>query len=115
MCSRNGLGLLLELCAVKGCISSVIDVTTAFLQGKPIEREAYLKHPKEALEAPMKVRRLNVTVYVLCDSQRAWYDTIVDLFSSIAERSMEREPAVFLCRWETGLKGFIATHVDHFL
>ena len=112
---RNRLRLILALCALKGWVPSVIDVTTAFLQGKTIEREVYLKPPKEGLKQPMQVWQSNVTVYGPCDAQRACYETITDFFASINGRSMERESAVFLCREENRLKGFIATHVDDFL
>ena len=50
---------------------AVIDVTTEFLQGKPIERDVYLRPPKEAMEDSDRVWKLLVTVYGLCDAQRA--------------------------------------------
>ena len=49
-CSRNCLRLLLALCATEGWVPAVIDVTTALLQGKPIDRDVYLRPPKEAKE-----------------------------------------------------------------
>ena len=68
-CSTTGLRLLLALCAVQGWVPAVIDVTTAFLQGKPIGREVYLKPPKEALEQLMQVWRLNVTLSLRAPAQ----------------------------------------------
>ena len=93
-CSRNCLRLLLALCATEGWVPAVIDVTTAFLQGKPIERDVYLRPPKEAMEDSDRVWKLLVTVYGLCDAQRAWYDTVKEFFSSIRGRRMLREAAV---------------------
>ena len=37
-CSKGTMKLLLSLCAVRAWVPSVIDVTAAFLQGRPIER-----------------------------------------------------------------------------
>ena len=54
-------------------VPSVIDVTTAFLQGRPKERDVYLKPPKTAMEDPNTVWKLNVTVYGLADAQKAWF------------------------------------------
>ena len=55
--------VLLPLCAVKAWVPNVIDVTTAFLQGCPIERDVYLKPPKAAMET-------KCYVYGLADAQR---------------------------------------------
>ena len=94
---------------------SFIDVRTAFLQGRPIERDVYLKPPKAAMEDPNTVWKLNVTVYGLADAQKAWFETVKDFFRSIGGKKLVREPAVFA--WFEGgqLKGFVSTHVDKFL
>ena len=107
--------MLLPLCATEGWVLAVIDVTTAFLQGKPIERDVYLRPPKEAKEESDRVWKFLVTVYGLCDAQRAWYDTVEEFFSSIGGKRMHREAAVFVWMEGPRLKGFIATHVDDFL
>ena len=93
----------------------MIDVTTAFLQGKPIERDVYLRPPKEAMEDSDRVWKFLVTVYGLCDAQRAWYDTVEEFFSSIRGRRMLRGAAVFVWMEGQRLRGFISTHVDDFL
>ena len=114
-CSRNCLRLLLALCATEGWVPSVIDVTTAFLQGKTIKWDVYLRPPKEAMEDSDRLWKLLVTVYGLCDAQRACYDTVEEFFTSIGGRRMLREAAVFVWMEGPRLKGFIATHVDDFL
>ena len=48
-----------------------IDVKTAFLQGKNIERDVFVKPPKEA--ATSKLWKLNKCVYGLADGSRFWY------------------------------------------
>ena len=87
--------LLLSLCAVKAWVPNVIDVTTAFLQGHPIEREVYLKPPKAAIENTNTAWKLNVTVYGLADAPKAWFQTVTDFFLSIGGKKLIREPAVF--------------------
>ena len=48
-----------------------LDIKSAFLQGQPINREIFLKPPKEA--GTEKSWKLLITVYGLCDAPRAWY------------------------------------------
>ena len=43
----------------------------AFLQGYSIERDLYLKPPKEA--GTLNLWKLKKTVYGLCDAPRSWY------------------------------------------
>ena len=43
-----------------------MDIKAVFLQEKPIERNVYLKPPKEA-------QTEKITVYGLCDAPGAWY------------------------------------------
>ena len=47
-CSKDGFRLTLTIIAAHGWISNSHDVKTAFLQGEKIEREFYVKPPKEA-------------------------------------------------------------------
>ena len=44
---------------------------SAFLQGQSINREIFLKPPKEA--GSDKLSKLLITVYGLCDAPRAWH------------------------------------------
>ena len=92
-----------------------MDVTTAFLQGRPIERDVYLRPPKATKEDPNTIWKLNVTVYGLADAQKAWFETVKDFFLSNRGKQLVREPAMFF--WFKGgqLKGFVSTHVDDFL
>ena len=69
-CSKGTMRLLLSVCAVKAWVLKVIDVTTSFVEGHPIERDVYLKTPKEAMEPPNTVWKSNVTVYGLADAQK---------------------------------------------
>ena len=48
-----------------------MDLKTVFLQGKSIERDVFIKPPKEA--NTNKLWKLNTTVYGLCDAPREWY------------------------------------------
>ena len=90
-CSKGTMRLLLSLCAVRAWVPIVIDVTTEFLQGRPIERDVYLKPPKAAMENSNTVWKLNVTVYGLANAQKAWLETVKDFFLWIRGKQRVRE------------------------
>ena len=48
-----------------------VDVKSAFLQGKEINRDVYVKPSQEA--ETDKLWKLKTTVYGLCDAPRVWY------------------------------------------
>ena len=47
-CSKESIQLVLSMIASKKWKCNVMDVKTAFLQGKPLQRDVYIKPPKEA-------------------------------------------------------------------
>ena len=61
--SREGKRVSLSLIASNGWTLNLFDVKTAFLQGRPIERDLYVPPPKEAKST--KLWKLNKTVYGL--------------------------------------------------
>jgi hypothetical protein len=49
-----------------------VDIRAALLQGKPIDRDVYLRPPKD-LGLDGKLWKLRKTVYGLTDASRSWY------------------------------------------
>ena len=106
-CSKGTMRLLLSLCALKAWVPNVIDVTTAFLQGLPIERGVKLKPPKAAMENPNTVWKLKITVNGLAKAQKAWFETVKDFFSLDSWKTankrascvfqVQRQPAERIC------------------
>ena len=70
-CSREGIRIALTLIASHSWHLHSMDVKTAFLQGKDIEREVFVKPPKEANSN--HIWKLNKCVYGLADASRFWY------------------------------------------
>ena len=70
-CSKDNFRLVLSIFVSNSWIIYSLDIKLAFIQGKKIDRDVYLKSPKEA-EAS-KLWKLNITAYGLCDAPRAWY------------------------------------------
>ena len=67
-CSKEGLRVALNTIASHKWKLNSIDVKTAFLQGKNIERDVFVKPQKEA--ATSKLWKLNKCVYRLADGSR---------------------------------------------
>ena len=91
-----------------------IDIKAAFLQGKPIDRELFLKPPKEAF-ADRKVWRLKKAVYGLSDASRVWYLRVVDELVKLGVTISKYDKALFI--WKNGNKveGLLSIHVDDFM
>ena len=80
-CSREGVRIALTLIAAQKWKVNSLDVKTAFLQGRAIDRDIYVRPPKEA-DTTM-IWKLKKTVYGLNDASRSWYlklrEELVDL------------------------------------
>ena len=63
-----------------------VDVKSAFLQGKGIDRDVYLKPPKEL--GTKKLWKLKTTVYGLCDAPRVWYISVKKFFWRLGLRKV---------------------------
>ena len=92
-----------------------MDAKSAFLQGSSIEREVFVKPPREFQGKFGKtVWRLKKVLYGLKDAPRAWYVRVDQFLKSLGCKSVTAEPALYFFALEDGLEGVIATHVDDF-
>ena len=71
ICFKEKFRLVLTIIVSHKWKFKSLDIKSAFLQGQPINREIFLKPPKEA--GTDKLWKLLITVYSLCDAPRAWY------------------------------------------
>ena len=92
-----------------------IDVKAAFLQGKPLDREVFLKPPKEAANMEGKLWKLHKAVYGLNDASRVWYFTIKKCLLDLGCKQVKSDPAMFYWYKENKLSGIFVMHVDDFL
>ena len=92
-----------------------IDIKSAFLQGEKIDREVFLKPPKEAANAEGKLWLLNKAVYGLSDASRVWYFSIKKCLMKAGCIQVKTDPAMFYWYNQNKLEGIFVTHVDDFL
>ena len=77
--SRESQRFALILMASYGFEIRSLDVKTAFLQGKKLERDVFLRPPADICAG--KLWKLSKCVYGLADAARNWFDKVADFFS----------------------------------
>lgn len=112
-CSREGIRVVLTLIASKGWKCNSLDVKTAFLQGKQLDRTVIVKPPKEA--DTNKLWILNKCVYGLADAPRYWYLKIKEELCKLGGRVSKYDQGIFYFYKGNQLTGVIVLFVDDLL
>lgn len=113
-CSKEGLRVALAIMASNHWVCKSMDIKTAFLQSKKLERQVYLNPPKEANVPQGYIWKLSKCVYGLTDASRSWYLTLREELMKSGAIASKYDQAIFTWHFENKLQGIIATHVDDF-
>ena len=108
--SKERIRIVLMIVATNGWI----DVTSAFLQGKQINRVIYLKPPSEA-HTDNKLWQLKKCVHGLNDAARMWYFSVWEKLEELGCVRSSVDCGVFMWYERKELAGLIEIHVDDFL
>ena len=115
-CAKESLRLSLALIASNKWKLRSIDIKSAFLQGKKIDRDVYLFPPVEAGEAEEYVWKLNTCIYGLTDASRTWYLSVKEFLNGLGVYECRYDPCILCCYDDQRkLCGILCTHVDDFL
>ena len=109
-CTREGVRIAIELIATMSWILHSIDYKTAFLQGNAIEREVYLKPPKES--NTNKLWKLKKTVYGLADAPRMWFLTLKKELLKLGVKQSTYDQGLFYWYNADKLEGIMVCFVD---
>src|SRR5678815_2412656 len=109
-CANESLKMCLAVILKNGWKCKTLDIKTAYLQGKPIERNVYLKPPREA--KTNYLWKLKKTVYGLKDAARIWYESIMDIVKSLGGTKSKLEPTIVYWRKNSRIIGIMCIHVD---
>ena len=112
-CSKDSLMLALALIVSFGWQCHSIDVKSAFLQGNKIERDLFVKPPKEFDDGCLW--KLKKNVYGLNDAARAWYSRLKEVLLGLGMQISRLDPALFFWRRKNVLSGIMCVHVDDIL
>ena len=113
-CSKDSLRVALAIISSKEWDVNSLDIKSAFLQGKDLEREIYVKPPKEA-NAEGKLWKLSRCVYGIDDSSRYWYFRLKEELIKLGCKCSKLDPAVFTLHQSSELQGILIIHVDDIL
>ena len=112
--SKESGKLFLAICANENFTIKSLDVTSAFLQGRLLDREVYVMPPEEVDENG-KVWKLKKTVYGLYDASRSWYFAVKEEVLKLGMKTLSGDLAFFYLVKENKLLGLCIVHVDDFL
>ena len=111
-CSKENLRIVLAIISSRQWQASSLDVKSAFLQGNQIDRDLYLKPPKEADTG--NLWKLKTTVYGLSDASRVWYLRVKEELFKVGTEMCKYDEAIFYWRSQNILQEIISCHVDDF-
>ena len=110
---KENLRLILVIASSNHWEIKSLDIKSAFLQGKEIEREVYLKPPKEAGKGILW--KLNKTIHGLMDDSRKFYLKLKEVLLSVEVKMSIFDEALFFWKKNGKLHGILALHVDDLL
>ena len=113
-CSRECLRMVFMTAALMNWKLQSIDITAAFLQGSPLERDVYLRPPNDVCSRD-RIWHLKRCIYGLNDAPRSWYNRVKELLCKLGGKVSAYDNALFLWHNERGaLVGILVSHVDDF-
>ena len=112
---KGAMRIFIGITASKGWRIKTTDIKSAFLQGRELDREVFLKPPHEAKVQSGKVWRLKRCLYGLNDAARQFCHSVVELLVKLGCLQSTFDPALFFLRKNDTLVGIIACHIDDFL
>ena len=91
-----------------------IDIRAAFLQAKQLDRDVFLKPPKDIKKEKI-IWKLKKPLYGLNDASRKFWLRVKNIFKELGLRKLDGDEAVYYKLNEEGnLEGMVSTHVDDF-
>lgn len=114
-CAHESLRVLLSVITNKKWKLNAMDIKTAYLQGTKLDRDIFLKPPKEC-SSPGIIWKLNKCVYGLNDASLHWYRRVKEVMLECGGSVSKVDPSIFYWHNKDGqLVGVLACHVDDFI
>ena len=109
-CLQESVRIAFVVIASDGWTLNSIDVKTAFLQGKRIERTVFIDLPKET--KTNKIWRLHKCIYGLADTPRQWYLCVTEELIKLRSRPSDLDAALFCWFSDGTLVGILICFID---
>ena len=92
--SKESCKLFLAICANESFKLKTLDVTSAFLQGKPLSRDVSVQPPPEC-STNGKLWKLKKTCYGLYDASRSWYFAVKEQIEKLGMKTLSGDASFF--------------------
>jgi len=112
---KGAMKVFLGIASSKEWVVKTTDIKSAFLQGKTLDRDIYLKPPKESRTSENVIWKLKHCLYGLKDGARQFYLSVKEELLKLGFKQCDLDPAVFSVRKDGTLRGILCCHVDDFL
>ena len=113
-CMKESLRIVAAISAAYNWTLRSLDIKSAFLQGKMIERDVFVLPPSEVKSN--KIWKLKKTIYGLSDASRMWYLRVKEVLREMNCSMSIYDEALFYWKDKSDkLGGILALHVDDFL
>lgn len=113
--NRCTMRMMLAVSVAKNWTVKATDIKSAFLQGSVLQRDVYLKPPKEANVEDGVVWKLKRCLYGLNDAARKFYDSIVEELQQLGCKKSYYDPSLFSKVDNNVCSGILVSHIDDFL
>ena len=111
---KHSMRILLAMAALNNWTIQTTDIKSAFLQGSKLEREVYVKPPRES-GMKGKLWKLEKCLYGLKDASRQWYNKVEKKLKDLGFTKCKYDQGLFYKIHDGKLIGMIGLHVDDFL
>ena len=91
------------------------DIKSAFIQGKELDREVYLRPPAESHNPSNMIWKLKHGLYGLKDGARQFFISVKEELIKLGFKQCTLDSTIFCVRKDGKLRGIICCHVDDFL
>lgn len=113
--SKGSMRIFLSISSSKNWTVKTTDIKSAYLQGKRLDRDVFLRPPKESETPDDIIWKLHHCLYGLKDGARQFFLSVKEEMHTLGFQQQKLDPAVFILRNGMELCGMICCHVDDFL
>ena len=112
---KGALRIFLAIASNQNRTVKTTEIMSAFLQGKELKWDVYLKPPKESDTPVGIIGNLKHCLYGLKDGARQFYLSVKEELIKLGFIQCDLDPAVLFIHREGKRSGVICSHVDDFL